>query len=147
MLVERVNHREACSPLMEPSMNRLAAHIEQEVVHPANVPLQSESETAQVGWTGDAGPRGGFFRNRHDSGKPLITDFVKAFHEIDSVQVLAPAMDVRHPFPLFARIVEVKHGSDRIDAKPIDVILVQPEQAISDEEIAHLVSTIVETKR
>jgi hypothetical protein len=29
------------------------------VVHPAHVPLQAEAETAEIGWTGDAGPRSG----------------------------------------------------------------------------------------
>src|ERR1700761_6263899 len=105
MLVKRVDHRKSGFPLMEPSMNRFAAHVEQKIVHPSHVPFQPEPETAEVGWPGNTRPGGGFFCDSHDSGKPLVTDFVKAFHEIDGVQVFTTAVDIGYPFPLFPRVV------------------------------------------
>src|SRR6202012_6005192 len=66
---------------------------------------------------------------------------------IDGVQEVEAAEAIGDPFALFPRVVEVKHGSDRIDAKPIDVIFVEPEEAIRDEEIAHLVSAVIEDER
>src|ERR1700693_6066321 len=143
MLMIGIDHREVHLSLVEPSVNRFAAHVEQKVVHPSHVPLEPETESSQVGWSGDARPRSGFFCDGHDSRKPLVTDFVKAFDEIDSVEVLAAAMDVRHPFTRFSRVVEIKHRSDCVDAKTIDVIVVQPEQAICDKKIAYLVSTVI----
>src|ERR1700730_9946636 len=143
MLMIRIDHREGHFSLVESSVNRFAAHVEQKVVHPSHVPLEPETESSQVGWSRDATPRMGFFRDVHDSRKPLVTDFVKAFDEIDSVEVLAAAMDVRHPFTRFSRVIEIKHRSDCVDAKTIDVIVVQPEQAICDKEIAYLVSTVI----
>jgi len=56
-------------------------------------------------------------------------------------------MDIRHPFALFPRIVEVEHRSDGVYTKAIDMILVQPEQAICDQEITHLVPTVIKYKR
>jgi hypothetical protein len=109
MLVKRVDHRKGRFSLVIPAMNSFATHVEQKVVHPSHIPLQTESESAEVGRPGDTRPSSGFFRDGHDPRKSLITNFVKAFHEINGIEVLASAVDVRHPFSRFARVVEVKH--------------------------------------
>ena len=56
-------------------------------------------------------------------------------------------MHVRHPFARLPRVIEVKHRGDRVDAQTVDVIFVQPEEAVRDEEIAHLVSAVIEDQR
>src|SRR6478672_7009943 len=103
MLMKRIDHGESGFSLMKPSMHGFAAHVEQKVVHPPHVPFQPESQATQIGGSGNTGPSGRFFRDGHDSRKPLIANFVEAFHEINGIEVFASAMDVRYPFSLFAR--------------------------------------------
>ena len=50
-------------------------------------------------------------------------------------------------WPGFARVIEVEHRRDRIHAQTVDVILVQPEERVADQEIAHLVAAVVENQR
>ena len=49
--------------------------------------------------------------------------------------------------PSLARVVEVEHRGDRVDAKAVDVILVQPEQRVREQEAPHLVAPVVEDQR
>ena len=53
-------------------------------------------------------------------------------------------MLVRHPLAGLAGVVEVEHRGDGVDAEPVDVELLEPEQRIRDQEVAHLVSAVVE---
>ena len=46
--------------------------------------------------------------------------------------------------PLRPAIVAVEHRGDRVDAQPVEVILVQPEERAVDQELAHLVAGVVE---
>ena len=46
--------------------------------------------------------------------------------------------------PCFARVVEVEHRRDGVDAQPVDVELLQPVQRVGDEEVAHLPAAEVE---
>src|ERR1700730_13608583 len=147
MLVEGVNHRKGNFFLVESPMNRFAPHVEKEVVHPAHIPLQPEAEAAQVGWPGNTGPSCGFFRNGHDPGEPLITDFVKAFHEVNGVEIFTCSMDVWHPFTWFPRVVEIQHRRDRVYAQTIDMVAVQPEQTVGDQKIANFVSAVIKNQR
>jgi len=58
--------------------------------------------------------------------------------EGDGLEVLVAAVLVGDPVPFLARIVEVEHRGDRIDAQAVDVKLVEPEKAVGDEEVANL---------
>src|SRR5215208_8349257 len=55
----RVRQGEGHLMVVELTINRLAAHVPQRVVHPAHVPLESKAEAAMVGALRDARPRGG----------------------------------------------------------------------------------------
>jgi hypothetical protein len=58
--------------------------------------------------------------------------------EVDCLQVLPPAMDVRDPLVGLAAVIEVEHGGHCIDAQRIDVEALQPEQGVGDQEVADL---------
>ena len=49
--------------------------------------------------------------------------------------------------PSLARVVEIQHRRDGIDAQAVDVVLVQPEQRIREKEIPHLVAAVIEDQR
>src|SRR5437762_11328781 len=74
----------------------------------------------------------------------FIDLFVEAAEEIDRREVLPAAELVRYPFALFARVVEVKHRGDRIDAKAVDMVAAEPEKRVADEKAPHLVAAVVE---
>ena len=73
-----------------------------------------------------------------------MSDFVEFLQQTDGRQVLASAVFVGNPLAFFAAVVEVEHRRDRIDAQAIDVVLVQPEQGVGDQEVAHFVAAVVE---
>jgi hypothetical protein len=76
-----------------------------------------------------------------------VEHLVELLEERDRVEVLAAAELVGDPLALAARVVEVEHRGDRVDADPVDVVLAQPEQRVGDEEVAHLVAPEVEHQR
>ena len=50
--------------------------------------------------------------------------------------------------PRLARVVQVEHRGDRVDAQAVDVVAVQPEQARwTMQEVADLVAAEVEDQR
>ncbi|GBD19221.1 hypothetical protein HRbin27_01725 [bacterium HR27] len=72
---------------------------------------------------------------------------VEPSQEGDRFQVLATAILVRDPFPGPTRVVQVEHRGDRIDAKPICVVPVEPEHRAGEEKGANLVPAVVENRR
>ena len=72
---------------------------------------------------------------------------VQLLQERDRLEVLAAAEPVRHPLPCLARVVEVQHRRDRVDAQAVDVILLEPEQRVRQQEVADLVAAVVEDQR
>src|SRR4030095_15297067 len=83
VFVKCVDEREGDIALMKTAMDRILLHVAEEVVHPTHVPFETEPETAEVGRSGNTWPRRRFFGNGDDAGKPLVTDFVEAFEEMD----------------------------------------------------------------
>ena len=144
---ERVDQRERQLVLVVTAMDRLLPHVTQGVVHPPHVPLVREPQSAVVQRPRDAGPRRRFFGHRDHAGVTLVDRGVELFEEVDRFQVLASAVLVRHPLARFAAVIQVQHRRDRVDAEPVDVILVQPEQRVGDQEVADLVPAVVEDQR
>src|SRR6266404_9200388 len=72
---------------------------------------------------------------------------VEAAQEVDRFEVLAPAELVGNPFTLLARVVEIKHGSNGVNAKAVGMIFVQPEHGARHQEAAHFAAAIVEDER
>ena len=74
-------------------------------------------------------------------------DLVHLLQERDRVEVLAPAELVRHPLALLARVVEVEHRRDGVDAQAVGVELLQPVERVREQEVPHLVAPVVEDER
>src|SRR5579864_3656005 len=72
---------------------------------------------------------------------------IKAAQEVDGLEIFASAEFVGNPFALFARVVEIEHGGDRVYTEAVDVIFVEPEHGARHQKAAHLGAAVVEDVR
>ncbi len=63
---------------------------------------------------------------------------------MNRVYIFLPAVTIRHPFTLTPPIIKIQHRRDSIDAKPVDMVFVKPEQGIADQKTLDLVTSVVE---
>ena len=73
-------------------------------------------------------------RDGHGSRMRGINEFVDPLQKSHGIAIVIAAIDVWQPFAGLARIIEVEHRGDGIDAKPIHMIAVEPEQRIGREK-------------
>jgi len=66
------------------------------------------------------------WQGEFDVSLSLTKTLVEAAQERDRLEVLPAAMLVRNPLPLLARVVEIEHRRDRIDAQSVGVVLAEP---------------------
>ena len=123
---------------------RIQLHVFQEVVHPSHVPLKGESKAVVLRAVGHHRPRGALFRDDHGAVLPAGDDGVQVLEELDSFQVLVPAVLVRAPVPAGSAVIKIEHGRDRVNAETVHVILVQPVERVRDQEVLYLCLLIVE---
>ncbi len=110
------------------AMDGVLLEVAQHVVHPAHVPFHGEAEAVEVDGLGHAGEGGGLLGDGHGAGN-FVSQFIEAPHEVDGFEILVAAVDVGDPFAGLARIIQIEHGGDGIDAEAVDVIFLQPEEA------------------
>src|SRR5580704_802506 len=72
---------------------------------------------------------------------------IEAAKEVDGFEIFSAAELVGNPLALLARVVEIKHGGDRVYAQAVDVIFVEPEHGTRHEEAADFGTAIVEDVR
>ncbi len=144
VLVERIQHSEREVVLVMRPVHRIAREVLQGVVHPAHVPLEPEAEAAEVGGARDPGPGGGLLGNRERSRVAPVGRPVEVAQELDGLEMFVPAVVVGEPLTVLARVVEIQHRSDCIDANPVEVVLVEPEHGARDQEAADLGPAVVE---
>ncbi len=91
----------------------------------------------------DAGPGGRFLGDGDHAGRRAVGDLVHAPQEVDGVEVLVAAVAVRHPFAGLARVVEVEHRRDGVDAQAVEAVALEPEAGVGDEEGRDLLAAVV----
>jgi hypothetical protein len=109
--------------------------------------LYGETQAAEVHGPADAGPRGGFLRHGDGARRVGVRQRVELLQERDGIEVLAASVLVRDPLPVRARVIEVQHRGDGVDAETIEVVLLEPEQRVRQQEVADLVAAVVEDQR
>ena len=77
-------------------------------------------------------------------GDPPVDGRVHLLEELHGLEVLVATMDVRRPLARRARVVQVQHRGDAVDAEPVGVELLQPVQRVGVEIVAHLAAPEVE---
>ena len=90
------------------------------------------------GRAGDLRPGRRLLGDRGRPGHPLVDGRVHLLEELHRLEVLAAAVLVRRPLALLAGVVEVEHRGDAVDPQAVGVELLQPEQRVGVEEVAHL---------
>ena len=91
-------------------------------------------------------PGGGLLGDGDDAAMQLVHGGVHLLQEADRFQVLPAAVDIRRPAAVGARVVQVQHRGDGVDAQAVDVELLDPESGIGDQEVADLVAAEVENE-
>ena len=92
-----VHHGEGDLVVVPLAVDGLLVQILEGVVHPAHVPLHAEADAAGGSGGGDARPCGGLLGDHHDAGVVLVRGGGGLLEEVDGLQVLASAVDVRAP--------------------------------------------------
>ena len=147
VLGEGVQQPEREVAVVVATVHRVVLEVAERVVHPAHVPLVAEAEAAVVDGPAHHRPRRRLLGDHHHAGMLGEHDGVQLSQEVDGVEVLAAAESVGHPLARLARVVEVQHRGDGVDAQPVDVELVEPVEGVGDEEVADLVAAVVEDER
>ena len=104
-----VEHPEGQFIVMILTINRVELHVVQGVMHPAEVPLVPEAQTAHVLRTRNAREIGRLLRHCHRTGNLLTKNTVGITQEFNRFKILAPAKFVRDPLPHFTAVVTINH--------------------------------------
>ncbi len=124
-------------------VHRITRHILQRVVHEAHVPFEPEAQRRgiwriAVGGVRHAGPGCRFLGDSDDAGVARIQRPVHRAQHRHGIPIFAAALRIGHPLPGLAAVIAVEHRGDGIDAQPIDMIGLRPEQRIVDQKTRHL---------
>ena len=147
VLREGVHHAEGQIVVMKLAVDGIFGEVAQRVVHPSHVPLHPESKPADVRRPRHHRPRRRLLGDHLHVRMDLVDVFIHPADEGDGFDVLPPAEIVRNPLALFARVVEVEHRGDRVDAQRVHVIDAEPVEGAAEQKAAHLVAPIVEDQR
>src|ERR1700676_106701 len=97
-------------------------------MHPAHVPLESKSEASEVRGPRDLRPSGGLFSDHHHVWKSFVNALVHGSQKMNRVYIFLPTIAIRYPLTVTLSVIEIQHRRDRIDAKAVNMVLVEPEQ-------------------
>ncbi|OPZ67730.1 MAG: hypothetical protein BWY83_02530 [bacterium ADurb.Bin478] len=147
ILMKGVKQGEGDHVVMVFAVQRILAEIGEEIVHPSHVPLHVESQAAEIGGLGNAGPGGGLFGDGEHAGIIVKDHLVELFNEIDGLQIFPAAEGVGNPLPLLAGIIQIEHAGHRVHPHAVHVIFFKPEDQIGDQKIAHFVAAVIENQR
>src|SRR5262249_38526984 len=92
------------------------------------------------------GPRSRFLGDSLGVGMIAIDGEVELLQELNGVQILVTSVRIGYPLTLFATVVQIQHGRDRIYAQSVNVILLQPEQRAAAQKVAYFGAAIVENR-
>ena len=144
---ESVYQREGEFSVVESPVDRILVQVPQGVIHPPHVPLKSEPKPTSVSWGGHSGPGCGLFGDHDDARIVLVGGGICFLQEADGFKVLAAAVNIGAPRSVRTRVVQIKHGSYRVDSQPIDVEFAQPVQCVGNKEVPYLSTAKVEHQR
>src|ERR1700747_1652974 len=115
-------------------------------MHPAHIPLETESQSSNVRRPGDLRPSSRFFRDHHDIGKCGINMLIQLSQDVNRFYVFFSAVAIWYPLSFASSIIEIKHGSHSINPQTIYMIFVKPEHGVTDEKTLDFVPAVVEYK-
>ena len=72
-----------------------------------------------------------------------IDQLIHLAQKRNGLQIFVAAVLVGNPLAVFARIIQIQHGSNGINAQAVNMKFLKPIQSAGAKEIAHLVATVV----
>ena len=148
VLAERVDEAERQLVVVVAAVDRVLLEVLQRVVHPAHVPLEAEAEAADVRRPRDARPGGRLLGGRdRRRARARATTSLSSLRNATASRSSRPPNSFGHPLARLARVVEVEHRRDGVDAQAVGVVLAQPVQRVGQQEVADLVAAEVEDER
>ena len=108
------------------SAERIHAHIAEHIVHPAHIPLEVESKSADIRRLCYHRPGGALLSNHKYIRVLPEYRRIELLQKRDSFDILLASLLVRTPFALSAVVVEIQHGSHGIHAQTVDMVLLYP---------------------
>ena len=143
ILAESIHHGEGNLVMMPLSVDRIKAEIAKGIIHPAHVPLVVEAHAAHVDRLGDVRPGGGLLGNHQCLRILPEYGLIQLVEEINSLQIAVAAVLVGLPLALLPAIVQIQHICHRIDAQPVNMVLIHPENRIGNQEALYLGAAII----
>ena len=128
-------------------VDRVALKVAQGVVHPSHVPFEAEAEAAVIRRARDAAARRCSPPRSSAPRAPARDRRVEVAQEGDRFEVLPSAIRVGEPLAVLARIIQIEHRRDGIDAQAVEVKFLQPVESGGEEEVAHFVAAVIEDER
>ena len=125
------------------AIDRIQAHIIQHVVHPAHIPFVIEAHAACVYRLGNQRPGCGFLRDHQRVGMILEYGLIQLLDEIHGFQIARIPVFIRLPFPVLPGVIQIKHIGHRIDAQPVNMEFLQPEQRVGNQEALDLGAAVI----
>ncbi len=72
---------------------------------------------------------------------------VEVAQEFNRFEILAPAELIGDPFPLLARVIQIKHRSHGVHPQAVNVKALAPKQRVGRQKIADFVAAVIEDER
>ena len=94
---------------------RIQFHIIEEIMHPTHIPFICKSKPIVLRSLCDLRPCRRFFRNDNRAVFSATDHRIQMFEELNRIQIPIAAEFIRYPFTIFAAIVKIQHGRNRID--------------------------------
>ena len=113
-------------------------HVLEEVMHPAHVPLEGETETVVLRTMCDHGPGRALLGNDHAAVLPPGDHGIQVLEELNRLEVLVAAVFVRAPLTALSAVVQIEHRCDGIDPESVYMVFVHPVERIRNQEVLDL---------
>src|ERR1700720_1333944 len=110
-------------------------------MHPSHIPFIRKSESTARTWSAYARPSCRLFGNHDCPRTALGDDCIEMAQKANCLQIFAAAVDVGDPFTFFAAVVAVQHRGHSIDAKAVDMKVLQPIKRAGNQETLHFAPT------
>ena len=121
----------------------VAGHITDEIIHPAHVPFVIKAQSVILHISGDLRPGSRLFGNQQSTIFTPLKHRIQMLEKFHGLQILMAAINIGYPLTVIFAIIQIQHGSNRIHADSVCMILLCPEQGIGNEEILHLRPSVI----
>src|SRR5204862_3004797 len=114
---------------------RVGLKVPKGSLHPAHVPLESETAAAAIYGMTNLRPGCRLLGDHHDAGTLAMDHFIQFPEERDRLQVLTAAKFISNPLAFFAAVIEIEHRVHGVDEQSFGMKSCEPEDRDFDQVI------------